>query len=91
MIALGLFLTRHSLYQIPEHYGSDAASMLLSSIAKEILSRETYQRTKKSSTFHQLNDTKRIFAQTIKEKDNRVDSTNKKTKSCAEKGILAIE
>lgn len=37
MIALGLFLTRHGLYQIPKHYRSDAALMLLSSTAKEIL------------------------------------------------------
>lgn len=92
MIALGLFLTRHELYQIPEHHRSDVALMLLSSTAKEILSRETYQRIKKSSTFHQLNDAKRIFAQIIEENDNRVDSINKKTKkSCAENGILAIE
>ncbi|CAO0793162.1 unnamed protein product [Mucor circinelloides] len=35
MIALGLFLTRHELYQIPEHHRSDAALMLLSSTAKE--------------------------------------------------------
>lgn len=70
MIALGLFLTRHELYQIPEHHRSDVALMLLSSTAKEILSRETYQRIKKSSTFHQLNDAKRIFAQIIEENDN---------------------
>lgn len=91
LIALGLFVTRHKLYQIPEHHRSDAVLMLLSSTAKEILSRETYQRIKKSSTFRQLNDAKRIFAQIIEENDNRVDSINKKTKSCAENGILAIE
>lgn len=69
----------------------DAALALLSSTAKEILSRETYQKIKKSSTFHQLNDAKRIFAQIIEENENRVDSINKKSKSCAEKGILAIQ
>ncbi|RCH81527.1 hypothetical protein CU098_001238, partial [Rhizopus stolonifer] len=91
IIALGLFLTCHELYQIPEHHRSYTALMLLSSTAKEILSRETYQKIKKSSTFHQLNDTKRIFAQIVEENDNRIDSINKKTRSCAEKGILAIE
>jgi hypothetical protein len=65
--------------------------MLLSSTAKEILSREDHKRIKKSSTFYQLNQAKRIFEEIIEENDNRVDSINKKTKNCAEKGMLAIQ
>lgn len=61
--ALGLFLTRHELHQIPERHRQDAALILSCFTAKEFLSRETYQKIKKSSTFYQPSDAKRLFAQ----------------------------
>ncbi|KAG0933298.1 hypothetical protein G6F57_009589 [Rhizopus arrhizus] len=91
MAALGFFLTRHLLCQVPERHRSNKTLLMLSSIVKEILSQNDQEKSKKSGTLYQLNQAKRLLEEILEEAESQGENSSKKTKKYALEGVLSIE
>ncbi|KAI8983919.1 hypothetical protein BDF20DRAFT_857021 [Mycotypha africana] len=89
MVALGYFTTHHTLQQIPSHHCANPTLKLLLTIVKGLLSDDSDEVIRKSSTTYLINQIKRSLEHIIA--DSPDDSTNKKIKTYVEEGLLSIE
>ncbi|CEG62933.1 hypothetical protein RMATCC62417_00161 [Rhizopus microsporus] len=92
MKILGYFLTHHALHQIPRHHWQNPTLMLLSSTAKDIVSKEGNDMIYKSNTRYIVNQAKGTLGKIIEENDNHeTNSQKKKIRNYAKEGLLSIE
>ncbi|KAG1441315.1 hypothetical protein G6F56_011539 [Rhizopus delemar] len=88
MAALGFFVTKHNVNEMPEKNRTDPTYVLLSSVVNCILLKDGAENIDKSSLSYHLQQIKRNF-ESILEDDE--DPGENETKKCVKEGLLWVE
>ena len=88
--ALGLFLTRHSLFKVLVRHRTNKKLLMLSSVVKEILNKNDQQKINKSGVLFQLNQAKSLLEEILEQAESQGESSSNKIRKCAEEGALFI-
>ncbi|EIE82871.1 hypothetical protein RO3G_07576 [Rhizopus delemar RA 99-880] len=91
MVALGYFLTLHTINQAPQQYWRDLTLALVFHIVDDILAKEDNDMILKSDTGYFLSQVKRNLEKIIEESKDQGTSSNTKTIIHAEEGLLSIK